>query len=267
MKNTQGTILYVGKSVNLKSRVHSYFNGHGSLNAAKTQMVGQVADIEWLETGTDVEALVLETNLIKKHRPKYNVLMKDDKNLSYIVFSEGPVSEVFKGRQKPPRGIYFGPYTSGASINLTLKNLRRIFKVRSCRMKFDTQNGETIITAKAGRTPPCMDYYIGLCPAPCLLTKETLGAHKENVEAMKKFLRGQMSEVVEGLKEKMLKRAKALEFEEAQKIKEQIESIGVLGERQVARDAIKGNADIVEYLEKYDKRFIGVTAVRGGEIQ
>lgn len=107
MKNTSGTILYVGKSVNLKSRVHSYFNGHGSLNAAKSQMVTQVADIEWLETGSDVEALVLETNLIKKHRPKYNVLMKDDKNLSYIVFNDGPVSEVYKSRQKSVKGTYF----------------------------------------------------------------------------------------------------------------------------------------------------------------
>lgn len=123
-------------------------------------------------------------------------------------------------------------------------------------MKFENQNGEAVITAKAGRTPPCMDYYIDLCPAPCLLKRETLDAHVENVEAMKKFLRGQMSEVVEGLREKMMAKAKALQFEEAQKIKEQIESIGVLGERQVARDAIKGNADVVEYLEKYDKRFI-----------
>lgn len=107
MKNASGGILYVGKSVNLKSRVNSYFNGNGHLNAAKSQMVGQVKDIDWIETGSEVEALVLETNLIKKHRPKYNVLMKDDKNLAYIVFAEGPVSEVFKARQKPARGAYF----------------------------------------------------------------------------------------------------------------------------------------------------------------
>ncbi len=91
------------------------------------------------------------------------------------------------------------------------------------------------ITAKAGKVPPCMDYYIGLCPAPCLLTKESIETHQNNVENLKRFLRGQMSEVVEDLRTKMMEKAKLLEFEEATKIKDQITAIGVLGERQIAR--------------------------------
>lgn len=110
------TILYVGKSVSLKSRVNSYFNGTGSLNAAKAQMVHQVVRIDTIETASDIEALVLETNLIKKHRPKYNILMKDDKNLSYIVVPNDAVGDVYRTRQKPDRGTVFGPYTSGANI-------------------------------------------------------------------------------------------------------------------------------------------------------
>lgn len=100
MQGKNETILYVGKSVNLKSRVNSYFHPQSVLNAGKTQMVKQVETIDWIETTTEVEALVLETNLIKKHRPKYNVLMKDDKNLSYIVINEETVGEVHKTRIK-----------------------------------------------------------------------------------------------------------------------------------------------------------------------
>lgn len=107
MFDAENTILYVGKSIHLKNRVSSYFNGTGKLNAAKAQMVRQVQNIEWIETSTEIEALVLETNLIKKYRPKYNILMKDDKNLSYVVISDSPIEEVFRTRQKPERGTFF----------------------------------------------------------------------------------------------------------------------------------------------------------------
>lgn len=268
MLGPKGKIIYVGKSIHLKNRVSSYFNGTSKLNAAKAQMVHQVENIEWIETSSEIEALVLETNLIKKHRPKYNILMKDDKNLSYIAMTSGPVGEVFRTRQKPERGTFFGPYTSKANIGMTLRHLRQIFKVRSCRMKFDTDSqGKVVITAKAGKTPPCIDYYIGLCPAPCVLEESKIAEHQENLERMKKFLRGQMGEVVSELRERMMQRAKALEFEEAGKLKSQIESIEVLGQKQIARDAISGACDVVLLIEKYSKTFIGRTEVRSGEIQ
>jgi excinuclease ABC subunit C len=106
-------------------------------------MVEQIASISIVTTQTEIEALVLETNLIKKHRPKYNILMKDDKNLSYIVIGNGPVEEVYRTRQKPSSGTYFGPFTSGANINLTLRALKKIFKIRACRMKFSTTRDST----------------------------------------------------------------------------------------------------------------------------
>jgi excinuclease ABC subunit C len=138
MRDDAGAIIYVGKSKNLKSRVGSYFARTEDLNAAKQSMVEQIASISIVTTQTEIEALVLETNLIKKHRPKYNILMKDDKNLSYIVIGNGPVEEVYRTRQKPSSGTYFGPFTSGANINLTLRALKKIFKIRACRMKFAT---------------------------------------------------------------------------------------------------------------------------------
>jgi len=107
MKDKSGTIIYTGKSVNLKSRVSSYFMENASLNFAKKKMVEKVVDIEWIETHNEVEALVLETNLIKKHLPKYNILMKDDKNLTYIKITNDPIPEVIKTRKKTTEGIYF----------------------------------------------------------------------------------------------------------------------------------------------------------------
>jgi excinuclease ABC subunit C len=277
MRDDVGAIIYIGKSKNLKSRVGSYFARTEDLNAAKQSMVEQIASISIVTTQTEIEALVLETNLIKKHRPKYNILMKDDKNLSYIVIGNGPVEEVYRTRQKPSSGTYFGPFTSGANINLTLRALKKIFKIRACRMKFATtrdstqgiswETAQVIITSKAGKTPPCMDYYIGLCPAPCLLTPSTLDEHHGNVDGLKKFLRGQMSEVVTHLREQMMQRAGRQEFEEAQKIKTQLEAISVLAERQIARDAVRGSYDVISLLNKYERFWVGVTEIRDSEIQ
>lgn len=112
MKDKEGKVIYVGKSVNLKSRVSSYFRDTGSLTLAKKQMVGKVVDIEIILCQTEVESLVLETNLIKHLTPKYNILMKDDKNLAYIKITKNPIPEIFRTRQKvKDGGIYFGPYT------------------------------------------------------------------------------------------------------------------------------------------------------------
>jgi len=204
MKDETGKVIYVGKSVNLKSRVSSYFqesphpnplpqergfqNQRQRLTPAKYKMIQQVRDIETILCQTEVEALVLETNLIKHLTPKYNILMKDDKNLAYIKITNSPVPEVYKTRQKTRDGAkYFGPFTSGANIHESVKNLKRIFRIRNCRMqfqphplapspsekrkqKFETifgtpsplgeSRGEVYISDKAGKTAPCMDYYI-----------------------------------------------------------------------------------------------------------
>ncbi len=266
MRSKDEHILYVGKSVNLHARVASYFHPQATLNAAKTQMVKQVAHIEWIETATEMEALILETNLIKTHHPKYNVLMKDDKNLSYLVLPHSPVGSIEKTRIKWERWTYFGPYASWVQMNQTLKTLKRIFKIRSCRMIFEKTSSGLIIASKAGRSIPCMDHYIGLCPAPCLLKKENLEEHEKNMDQLKRFLRGELRSILVDLEEQMKEKAKRLEFEEAQKIKEMITSLSLLSLRQVVRDGISGNVDIIEYLEKYEKLFIAITTIRNGEI-
>lgn len=111
-RSAKAKIIYVGKSVNLRSRVNSYFRERTELSFAKRIMVDAIADIEWIETRTETEALVLETNLIKEHRPKYNILMKDDKNLAYVKITDDPIPEIVRTRRRTPDGTYFGPYTA-----------------------------------------------------------------------------------------------------------------------------------------------------------
>lgn len=239
MKDATGGVMYVGKAKNLHSRVHSYFREGQDLTMAKRKMVSQIADIEIILCATEVEALTLETNLIKHLSPKYNILMKDDKNLSYIKITKNPVPEAIRTRQKLNDGArYFGPYTQGASISVSLKNLRRIFKIRDCKMRFADINGKIEIIDRAGRGVPCMDYYIGNCPAPCLLKAENIEKHAENIQHFEKFLQGDMTAILDDLKAKMMHFAKNLEFEKAGKIKDEIVAIEMLSQKQIARDAI-----------------------------
>ncbi|MFZ2255956.1 MAG: GIY-YIG nuclease family protein [Patescibacteria group bacterium] len=135
MKGEDGGVMYVGKAKNLKNRVRSYFDRTAELTAAKKQMVSKIRDIELITCETEVEALVLETNLIKHLTPKYNILMKDDKNLAYLKFTHSSIPELIKTRQKiRDGGIYFGPFVSG--VEQSVRALRKIFKIRNCRMKF-----------------------------------------------------------------------------------------------------------------------------------
>lgn len=137
MINSHDTIIYVGKAKNLKSRVSSYFKDSTKHTVAKYQMVTQVARIEIIETTTEIEALVLETNLIKSLKPKYNILMKDDKNLSYIRIKGGPVEEIYRSRIKSSDDSEsYGPYVAGTRISATLAALKRVFKVRACQVAF-----------------------------------------------------------------------------------------------------------------------------------
>ena len=159
MKDESGGVMYVGKAKILKNRVSSYFVKTNELSVAKRQMVAKIADIEIITCQTEVEALVLETNLIKHLTPKYNILMKDDKNLAYLKITNSPVPELIKTRQKVrDGGVYFGPYVS--AVEQSARALRRIFRIRNCRVKFQKERDTVQITDKAGKTIPCMDYYI-----------------------------------------------------------------------------------------------------------
>jgi excinuclease ABC subunit C len=269
MKDSGGGVMYVGKAKNLKNRVSSYFVKTSELSVAKKQMVGKICDIEIITCKTEVEALVLETNLIKHLTPKYNILMKDDKNLAYLKITNSPVPEIIKTRQKIRDGaIYFGPYVS--AVEQSVRALRRIFRIRNCRVKFASRKSisenHIEITDKAWKTLPCMDYYIGICPAPCLLHAEKIHIHNENLDRLKMFLSGESGTIFSDLENEMRQKASQYEFEEAQKIKETIAALRGLHERQSVRDFVDGDLDICIQYEKYEKSYIALTQVRSGQV-
>ncbi len=268
MRDTTG-VMYVWKAKNLKSRVGSYFVKTNDLSVAKRQMVSKIIDIEIITCTTEVEALILETNLIKHLTPKYNILMKDDKNLAYLKITNSPIPELIKTRQKiRDGGIYFGPYV--AAVEQSVRALRRIFRIRNCRVKFSknrtVSDGAIMITDKAWKTIPCMDYYIGLCPAPCMLEKSNIETHAHNIDLVKAFLSGEAGSVFMNLESEMRARAGNQEFEEAQKIKETILALRGLHERQNVRDMVDGDIDVCIQYEKYEKSYIAITQVRGWQI-
>jgi excinuclease ABC subunit C len=224
MKDAKGGVMYVGKAKSLYSRVGSYFVKTSDLSVAKRQMVAKIVDIEIITCQTEVEALILETNIIKHLTPKYNILMKDDKNLAYLKITNSPVPELIKTRQKiRDGGIYFGPYVS--AVEQSVRALRRIFRIRNCRVKFAKRNTDIQITDKAGKTLPCMDYYIGLCPAPCMLHESKIDEHGDNIARVRAFLSGETGTIFSDLEEDMRRYAGEREFEKAQEIKETITAL------------------------------------------
>lgn len=259
-------IIYIWKSVNLHSRVNSYFNWTKRLNFAKKKMVSEIKNIEIVVTNTPKECLLLETNLIKKHKPKYNILMKDDKNHTYIKITEDVIPKIIKTRIKTKTWEYFWPYISTNYVNNIIKLTKKVFWHRSCNIVFEETNWITKIKATNGSKIPCIDYYIKRCSGPCLLKKENLEEYKNAIENIKNFISWDFENIIKSLTEKMKIHATKLEFEKASEIKEMIASISSLKEEQYITWIIKEDCDIINFLEKYEKFYISKIEIRNQKI-
>ena len=230
MKNDEGKIIYVGKSVNLKSRVTQYF--HHSDHPPKTRaMVRNVADFEIINVDTEFEALILECNLIKKYRPRYNVSLKDDKMYPYVRITNEEYPRLCITRRPIEDGSrYFGPYTNVGAMQQSLKLLRKIFPLRTC---------------KRFHKRPCLEYHIKRCLAPC--TKDIdINKYREMVEAVALFLDGQTHELESQLSEKMQAAAESLDFENAAYFRDLIISVKKLSEMQMILNSKAELEDISE---------------------
>lgn len=222
-KDANGDILYIGKAVNLKNRVRSYFQ-KGSAKTPKIQrMVGRVSDLQWIVTDTELEALILECNLIKKHRPPFNVRLRDDKHYPYLMvtMAEDFPRVLITRRVKRDRNRYFGPYTDSRAVYNIMRLVREVFQIRACDLQFD------------GIHPirPCLYYHMGQCSGPCagLVSKEDYRKQAEEVIA---FLEGKSKDVVKRLKVRMEAAAEAMEFEKAARLRDQIEAVEKISEQQ-----------------------------------
>lgn len=219
--DTKGKLLYIGKAINLKKRVHSYFTRSKGHSYRIATMVHQIARIEYTVVNSEVEALTLENNLIKEHQPKYNILLKDGKTYPYICIKKERFPRVFPTRKRIRDGSeYFGPFTSVGTMNSFLDLIRQNYKLRTCNYHLSKENIEK------GKFRICLEYQIGNCLGPCegLMEEE---AYNQNIDVIRKVLKGQMAPVLGQLEEEMMAAAAAMEFEKAEQLRQQLEKIRV----------------------------------------
>lgn len=263
--NEKNDIIYIGKSNNLKNRVNSYFNGTSKLNFAKKKMVSEIKNIEHIIINTENESLLLESTLIKKWQPKYNILMKDDKNYLYIKITNEVIPKIITTRIKTKDWYFFGPYTSGNHVKNILKILKKIYGYRSCNIVF-TEKWDSLEMHNTKGKVPCIDYYIKRCSAPCLLEKKPVEKYKNAIESIKIFLSWDFKSIIKDLEIEMLHHAKKMEFEKAKELKDTIISIRSLEESQIVRDFVDGDYNIINYIKKYDRFYIWVIEIRSSKI-
>lgn len=218
-KDAKGSVLYVGKAKNLRSRVRSYFRESRSREGRMRLLTKKIEDVEVIVTDTEVEALILENNLIKQLRPRYNVNLKDDKSYPFICIKNERFPRVFSTRHPKQDGSeYFGPYTDVGNMKHVLKTIRSVFKLRSCSHDLTQEKIEE------GRYETCLDYHIEQCAAPCV-GYQSEENYNTTVERIKKLLNGHTGELIEQLEREMDEASEALEFERAATIRDQIEAL------------------------------------------
>ncbi|NMC79893.1 MAG: excinuclease ABC subunit UvrC, partial [Chloroflexi bacterium] len=256
MKNAAGEIIYVGKAINLRNRVRSYFHNSADLDFKTRQMVRNIHHIEWIVVGSELEALILEMNLIKKHRPHYNIRLKDDKRYPYIkIHWNDPFPKVTVTRQMVQDGSrYYGPYTSVWAVHQTLDVLRRIFPYLTC---------DREITGKDPR--PCLYYDIKLCAGPCI---GAIGQqdYQQIVTDLSQFLEGRTEAIVARLKREMEQAAEEMRFEVAATRRDQIQAIEKVLERQKVISAEQMDSDVIAMARADGEACVQIFFVRGGKL-
>jgi excinuclease ABC subunit C len=256
--DSQGEILYVGKAGNLRKRVVSYFTGARS---GKTDLLlRKSSDINHTVVTSESEALLLENNLIKKHQPRYNILLKDDKTFPWICIRNEPFPRIFSTRTLVNDGSeYFGPYTSGFMVKTMLSLVHQLYSLRNCSLNLNARNIE------AGKYKVCLEYQMGNCKGPCegLQSSED---YDSAVSQIRQILRGNIRTVTDYLKKQMAEYASELRFEEAQKVKERLETISHYQVRSVVVNPVIGNADVFGYSQEGDYAAVNFMRVVEGAV-
>ena len=256
-RNAAGDVIYVGKAINLRNRVRSYFHADASHDAKTRRLVREISNIEWILVGSELEALILEMNLIKKHRPKFNIRLKDDKRYPYIkVHWADPFPKVTVTRQMAEDGSrYFGPYTSAWAVYQTLDVLRRIFPYLTC---------DRVITGQDKRA--CLYYDIKLCTAPCI-GAATQAQYREMISDLMAFLSGHSEEIVTRLENEMQKASAEMRFERAAALRDQLKAIQSVIERQKVVFATDyKDSDVLAMARSDGEACVQIFFIRGGKL-
>jgi excinuclease ABC subunit C len=256
-KGADGTTLYVGKAKRLRSRVRSYF-ANDQLESPKTRhLVGLIADLETIVVPSEAHALILEANLIKEYRPRFNIALRDDKSYPYIkVTVQEPFPRVFVTRRLEDDGAsYFGPYTDVGAMRRSLNVVKRIFTVRSCNYDMPAQMPER----------PCLDYYIKRCKAPCILA-QSQQEYRSMIDEVVLFLSGRPDEVVRRVKERMDLASEQLDFERAAELRDVLHHLEQMEEPTVVLEVEGGDRDVIGYARDGDDACVTVLRIRGGKL-
>lgn len=258
MHDAGDAIIYVGKAISLKNRVRQYFQSSRNLGIKKEQMVEQIARFEYIVTDSELEALVLECNLIKEHRPKYNTMLKDDKTYPFIKVTlqeEYPRIQIVR-QMKKDKAKYYGPYTSGFAVKEVVELVTKLYRLRTCNRN---------LPKDIKKERPCLYYQIHQCEAPCqgYISKEEY--HKK-VEQLISFLNGSHKEILKELEQKMLSASEELRFEDAAQYRDLIESVKKIAERQKITDQHGEDKDVIAVAQENDDVVAQVFFIRGGKM-
>ena len=258
MRDDKDVILYVGKAINLHNRLMSYFRENIGRGPAIDQMVSLIARFEYIVTDSELEALVLENNLIKENSPKYNTLLKDDKTYPYIKVTVGEDYPriLFSRTMKKDKSRYFGPYTSAAAVKDTIELLNKLYQLRTC---------NRVLPRDTGLERPCLNYHIKQCLAPCqgYVSKEE---YRQQVAGALEFLNGNYSPILKDLEEKMNKAAEELEFEEAARYRDLLSSVRQVSQKQKITEGVGEDKDILALYQDETEAVVQVFFVRDGKL-
>ncbi len=253
-----GKIIYIGKAKNLKKRVTSYFAKNQT--GKTTVMLKKAADIRHIIVDYESDALLLENNLIKKHQPRYNILLKDDKTFPWICIKNEPFPRVFSTRNVIRDGsAYFGPYTSGLMVKTLLALIRQLYKLRTCTFNLTEAN------ILAGKFKPCLEFHIGNCKAPCVGNQKE-EEYDETILQIREILKGHLLAVTGHLKEKMAEYSRELRFEEAQILKEKIATLTKFRSHSVVVSNKIKNVDVFAFTQDDDKCYVNYLKVVEGAV-
>ena len=258
MHDEKDAIIYVGKAISLKNRVRQYFQSSRNKGAKIEQMVTHISRFEYIVTDSELEALVLECNLIKEHRPKYNTMLMDDKTYPFIkVTVNEPFPRVMMARRmKKDKAKYFGPYTSAGAVKDTIELIRKLYHIRSCNRS---------LPKDIGKERPCLNYHIHQCYAPCqgYISREE---YRKSIDEVVRFLNGNYDPILKELEEKMLDASENLEFEKAIEYRELLARVQKIAQKQKITDTAGDDRDIIAMASEGEDAVVQVFFIRGGRL-
>ena len=258
MHDEKDAIIYVGKAISLKNRVRQYFQSSRNKGAKIEQMVTHISRFEYIVTDSELEALVLECNLIKEHRPKYNTMLMDDKTYPFIkVTVNEPFPRVMMARRmKKDKAKYFGPYTSAGAVKDTIELIRKLYHIRSCNRS---------LPKDIGKERPCLNYHIHQCQAPCqgYVSQEE---YRKAIDEVVHFLNGNYDPILKELEEKMMEASDNLEFEKAIEYRELLTSVQKIAQKQKITDTAGNDRDIIAMASEGEDAVVQVFFIRSGRL-